>query len=544
MVGAVAALDPARDWVLPQYREAVALGRYGPEVLRTYALYQRGHPAGGHFPAPIRVFPIQISLAAQIPHAVGLAWAMQLKGEAGVACVFFGDGASSEGDFYEAGNFAGVLGAPVLFLCVNNGWAISTPLQAQTAATSFAAKAAAFGFPGVRVDGNDALAMIAVVAAARERAVTGGGPTLIEAVTFRMGPHTTADDPKRYQAPEERAAWEGPRPDRPPPPPPGRAGPVGRRAPGRRRSRRPPPRSTPPGTPPKRTTVAPDHFFDHVYAEPTPRMKVQRAELRDRLGLDADPGAGGLSRGGHDARRVDQPHPPFGDGARRARPRLRAGRRPQRGRLPGHRWAARPLRREAGGRHAAVGGRHHRDGRRPGRRGDDPGARDPVPRVLVAGVPSARRAAGPAPLPVRRPLRLPGDGACAVRRWGAHTRAALRGAGGAARAVPGPEGGAAGVGGRRQGPAGVGHSRSRPRHVPRAAQGLPAGEGRRPRGRAPRAAGEGQPRADGRRRRADRLERPGGGGPQGGGRARRRTQHLGLRSSTCGRWCRSTSRPS
>jgi pyruvate dehydrogenase E1 component alpha subunit len=289
VVGAAAALDPARDWVLPQYREAVALGRYGPEVLRTYALYQRGHPAGGHFPAPIRVFPIQISLAAQIPHAVGLGWAMQLKGEAGVACVFFGDGASSEGDFYEAGNFAGVLGAPVLFLCVNNGWAISTPLRAQTAATSFAVKAAAFGIPGVRVDGNDALAMIAVVAAARERAVTGGGPTLIEAVTFRMGPHTTADDPKRYQAPEERAGWEG-------------------RDPIVRLRRHLEGRGLwdadrhaeavaaaeaeidAAWDTAEAATVSPDHFFDHVYASPTPRMVTQRAELRARLGLD-DPEA-------------------------------------------------------------------------------------------------------------------------------------------------------------------------------------------------------------------------------------------------------------
>jgi pyruvate dehydrogenase E1 component alpha subunit len=287
VVGAVAALDPAHDWVLPQYREPVALGRYGPEVLRTYALYQRGHPAGGHFPAPIRVFPVQISLAAQIPHALGLAWAMQLKGEPGCACVFFGDGASSEGDFYEAGNFAGVLGAPVLFLCVNNGWAISTPLPAQTAAESFAAKATAFGFPGVRVDGNDALAMISIVGAARERAVTGGGPTLIEAVTFRMGPHTTADDPKRYQSPEERAGWEG-------------------RDPIRRLRRHLEGRGLwddarhaeavaaaeaeieAAWDAAEATGVAPDAFFDHVYAEPTPRMATQRAELRARLGLDED----------------------------------------------------------------------------------------------------------------------------------------------------------------------------------------------------------------------------------------------------------------
>ena len=292
VAGAAAALNPARDWVLPQYREPVALGRYGPEVLRTYALYQRGHPAGGHFPAGVRVFPVQISLAAQIPHALGLAWAMQLKGEPGVACVFFGDGASSEGDFYEAGNFAGVLGAPVLFLCVNNGWAISTPLRQQTVAASFAAKAAAFGFPGVRVDGNDALAMMSVVAAARARAVAGGGPTLIEAVTFRMGPHTTADDPKRYLPPEERAVWES-------------------RDPIVRLARHLEGRGL--WSAEQRTaveaaagaeidaaweraeamTVPPDAFFDHVYAEPTPRMRVQRADLRRRLGLDLDaPGEG------------------------------------------------------------------------------------------------------------------------------------------------------------------------------------------------------------------------------------------------------------
>src|SRR5581483_8165655 len=200
--------------------------------------------------------------------------AMQLKGEPGVACVFFGDGASSEGDFYEAGNFAGVLRAPVLFLCVNNGWAISTPLSAQTAAASFAAKAAAFGFPGVRVDGNDALAVISVVAAARERAVSGGGPTLIEAVTFRMGPHTTADDPKRYLAPEERAPWEGRDP----------IARLGRHLEGRglwSAERRAAVEAAA-----EATTVAPDHFFDHVYAEPTPRMAAQRAALRRRLGLD------------------------------------------------------------------------------------------------------------------------------------------------------------------------------------------------------------------------------------------------------------------
>ena len=117
--------------------------------------------------------------------------------------------ALSEGDFYEAGNLAGVLGAPVIFLCVNNQWAISTPVYRQTAAESFAAKAAAFGFPGVQVDGNDVDAVYDAVQTARERALTGQGPTLIEAVVYRLGPHTTADDPTRYVPADEIQAAQG-----------------------------------------------------------------------------------------------------------------------------------------------------------------------------------------------------------------------------------------------------------------------------------------------------------------------------------------------
>jgi hypothetical protein len=225
VVGAAAALDPSTDWVVPQYREPVALGRYGPEVLERYALYQRGHPSGSHIPAPIRVFPIQISLAAQIPHAVGLAWAMKLKREPGVVCVFFGDGASSEGDFYEAANFAGVLRAPVVFLCVNNGWAISTPLRLQTAAESFAAKAAAFGFPGVRVDGNDALAMYAA-------------GRLGPGADAPRGGHLPDGTPHHGRRPQALPAARGPQamgragPHRAPPGPPRLPGPVGRHQPG------------------------------------------------------------------------------------------------------------------------------------------------------------------------------------------------------------------------------------------------------------------------------------------------------------------------
>ena len=205
-VGATWALDPAHDWVLPQYREPLGLGRYGPEILHRFAAWAIGHPEGGHIPEPIRVFPPQISLATQILHAVGLAWALKLRKEPGVALTFFGDGSSSEGDFYEAGNLAGVLEVPVILLCSNNQWAISTPTSRQTAAAGFAAKAEAFGIPGVTVDGNDPLAVYEVVHAARERALAGRGATLIEAVSYRLGAHTTADDPTRYVPPAELEA--------------------------------------------------------------------------------------------------------------------------------------------------------------------------------------------------------------------------------------------------------------------------------------------------------------------------------------------------
>lgn len=208
VVGTAHALDPQQDFVFPQYREYPGLTRFGDEVLDRYVLTVRGHPAGGHFPTA-RVAPMQISLAAQIPHAMGYGWGLQLRGEPGVALAFFGDGASSEGDFYEAANMAGVMKTPVIFLLVNNGWAISTPLSLQSAAATFAAKADGVGMPGVRVDGNDVQAVHAAVADARRRAVEGEGPTLIEAVTYRMAPHTTADDPTRYVPAEDLETWKG-----------------------------------------------------------------------------------------------------------------------------------------------------------------------------------------------------------------------------------------------------------------------------------------------------------------------------------------------
>ncbi|MEZ5281828.1 MAG: thiamine pyrophosphate-dependent enzyme [Acidimicrobiales bacterium] len=209
VVGAAWALDPDTDWVLPQYREPVALQRFGPEVLESYVRYILGDPDGGHLPEHVHVWPPQISLATQVPHAVGMAWGMRRNGQDGCVLVFLGDGSTSEGDFYEAANFAGVLKAPVIFVVVNNGWAISTPVAQQTAAKDFASKSHAFGFPGTSVDGTDLLAVHEAVSEARSRAVSGAGPTLVEAVTYRLAPHTTADDPTRYVPPDELEAARG-----------------------------------------------------------------------------------------------------------------------------------------------------------------------------------------------------------------------------------------------------------------------------------------------------------------------------------------------
>jgi pyruvate dehydrogenase E1 component alpha subunit len=198
IVGSAAAMDPAVDWAVPQYREPVGLSRFGERVLFHTCLYHLGHPDACAYPPDVHVFPTQISIAAQIPHAVGLAWGLRLRGEPGAVLCYFGDGATSEGDFYEAANLAGVVRAPVILFCVNNSWAISTPVTLQTAAASIADKAAAAGIAGVRVDGNDVVAVREATAEARRRACAGEGPTLIEAVSYRAAPHATADDPKAY----------------------------------------------------------------------------------------------------------------------------------------------------------------------------------------------------------------------------------------------------------------------------------------------------------------------------------------------------------
>ncbi len=205
VIGSAFALDPARDWVVPQYRELPAMLRQG-YTLERFLLYCMGNPEGNRMPDGVNLLPIQISLATQLPHAVGLAWGLRYQGLDSVVCVYFGDGASSEGDFHEACNLAGLRRAPVIFFLQNNGWAISTPVSKQTLG-SFAARAAGYGFPSELVDGNDFFAVHEATARAVARARAGDGPTLIESRTYRMGPHNTADDPMRYVDPEELEAY-------------------------------------------------------------------------------------------------------------------------------------------------------------------------------------------------------------------------------------------------------------------------------------------------------------------------------------------------
>jgi len=194
---AAAALGP-EDWLVPSYREMGAMWLRGVPLPTLYR-YWVGDERGSVWPEELRVLPVAIPVGSQALHAVGLAWALKLRQEPGAVLVFFGDGATSEGEVLEALNFAGVFQTPTVFFCQNNQFAISVPRRRQTAAKTIAQKATAFGFPGIQIYGNDPLAVLGAVGEALERARGGGGPVLIEALTYRLGPHTTADDPTRYR---------------------------------------------------------------------------------------------------------------------------------------------------------------------------------------------------------------------------------------------------------------------------------------------------------------------------------------------------------
>ncbi|WIV66717.1 thiamine pyrophosphate-dependent dehydrogenase E1 component subunit alpha [Natrialbaceae archaeon AArc-T1-2] len=203
-VGAARALSRT-DWLVPTYRSnamQIAHGVPMSDVLlfrRGYAEYASDHE--------LNVFPQAVPIATGIPHAVGIGMAASYDGDDPAVCCYFGDGATSEGDFHEGLNFAGVFDAPVVFLCENNGWAISVPRERQTASETLAGKAEAYGIDGVCVDGNDPLAVFETMTAALECA-RDGDPVLVESLTYRQGAHTTSDDPDRYRDdPDELPEW-------------------------------------------------------------------------------------------------------------------------------------------------------------------------------------------------------------------------------------------------------------------------------------------------------------------------------------------------
>ena len=197
-----------QDWLIPAFREHGIMLLRGVPAHLIYA-YWNGDERGACHPEGVRVFPIAVPVGSQWQHGAGVGLSLKLRGENGVAVTFGGDGSTSEGDFHEALNCAAVYGAHAVFVIQNNQWAISVPLHQQTRAETLAQKAHAYGMPGIQVDGNDVFAVYAAAREALERARGGGGPTLIEAVTYRIGDHTTADDASRYRSEEELEEWRG-----------------------------------------------------------------------------------------------------------------------------------------------------------------------------------------------------------------------------------------------------------------------------------------------------------------------------------------------
>ena len=204
-LGAVALLRPS-DWMVPSFRETPAELWRG-RTMESVILYNNGFSEGSAIEAERNDLPISIPVASQVLHAVGLAWAIKYRKKDDVVMTFFGDGGTSEGDFHEGLNFAGVFQLPVIFICQNNHWAISIPLSKQTRSKTIAQKALAYGIHGIQVDGNDILAVYAAAEEAVHQARSGEGATLIECVTYRVAMHTTADDPKRYRTDKEVEQW-------------------------------------------------------------------------------------------------------------------------------------------------------------------------------------------------------------------------------------------------------------------------------------------------------------------------------------------------
>ena len=197
-----------RDWVFPSYRQnAIGILRGVPAATILAWWRGLGGAHGFYNSREHRVGPICVPIATHLPHAMGLAWAAKIRREQTASLCWFGDGATSEGDFHEALNFASVFKTATVFFCVNNQWAISTPIDRQTATKTIVEKAAAYGMPGVRVDGFDPLACWKATRDALERGRAGQGPTLVEAFCYRLGAHGTADDPRLYRDEAETERW-------------------------------------------------------------------------------------------------------------------------------------------------------------------------------------------------------------------------------------------------------------------------------------------------------------------------------------------------
>jgi 2-oxoisovalerate dehydrogenase E1 component alpha subunit len=286
-VGAVLALRD-QDWLFPTYRDSVAVLTRGVPAEETLSLL-RGEWHCGYDPYEYLVAPQCTPLATNTLHAVGLAYAARLKREDQVALVLLGDGATSEGDAHEALNFAGVWKAPVVFLVQNNGYAISVPLAKQTAAPTLAAKGIGYGVPSLLIDGNDAAAVYAAVQAGIDRAAAGGGPTLIEAITYRVEAHTNADDATRYRTSAEVSAWlerdpiarlDGYLRDN---------GLLDDAAAGRLAAEADRLAAEVRDRMNQDVSVDPADLFEHVYAQPTAALKRQRADVLAELAVLEEP---------------------------------------------------------------------------------------------------------------------------------------------------------------------------------------------------------------------------------------------------------------
>ncbi|MFC9427289.1 pyruvate dehydrogenase (acetyl-transferring) E1 component subunit alpha [Streptomyces sp. NPDC056987] len=288
-----------QDWLFPSYRDTLAAVARGLDPVQALTLL-RGDWHTGYDPHEHRIAPLSTPLATQLPHAVGLAHAARLQGDDVVALALVGDGGTSEGDFHEALNFAAVWRAPVVFLVQNNGFAISVPLAKQSAAPSLAHKAVGYGMPGRLVDGNDAVAVHAVLGEALARARRGDGPTLVEAVTYRIDAHTNADDATRYRGQEEVETWRAHDPVRL----------LERELTGRGVLDEDGVREAAASAEAMAARLRdrmnadpvldPTDLFAHVYAERTPQLREQEDQLRAELAAAAEPA--GASEGSGDPR--------------------------------------------------------------------------------------------------------------------------------------------------------------------------------------------------------------------------------------------------